>query len=129
MEKQRILIVDDEPDLNHMVKHVLEATGDFDVAEETDGRRALDLARQYKPDLVLLDIMMPNLDGGDVALCMSADPELRLTPVIFLTAMVMKEEVDAQGGVIGGQRYLAKPVDIDDLVSCVRKTLASVSLQ
>jgi two-component system alkaline phosphatase synthesis response regulator PhoP len=129
MEKQRILIVDDEPDLNHMVKHALEATGEFEVAEETDGLRALQLARAFKPDLVLLDIMMPNFDGGDMALCMSTDPELRSTPVVFLTAMVMKEEVAAQGGVIGGHRYLAKPVDTDELVNCVRRTLAAVSLQ
>jgi len=129
MEKQRILIVDDEPDLNLMIKHALEATGEFDVAEETDGLRAMELARQYKPDLILLDVMMPNFDGGDVALCMSVDPVLRFIPVVFLTAMVMKDEVAAGGGVIGGHRYLAKPVDVDDLVSCVRSTLAAVSLQ
>ena len=72
-----------------------------------------------RPDLILLDVIMPGMDGGDVAARLRADPLLRDTPVIFLTALVSNEETDGHEMVSGGETFLAKPVDIGEL----KKTL------
>ena len=76
-------------------------------------------ARKFRPDLILLDVMMPDMDGGDVAARLRADPLLRDTPVIFLTAIVSNGETDGHEMVSGAETFLAKPVDIGEL----RKTL------
>ncbi len=112
MNKRRILVVDDEPSITRLLKLNLENTGDYVVREENDGTRALTAAQEFKPDLVLLDVMMPEIDGGDVAAAIEAAPSLRSTKIVFLTAAVKKEELEAHGGVIGGYPYIAKPLDL-----------------
>jgi len=107
MSKKRILVVDDEPSITRLLKLNLEQTGNYEVREENLGAQALDAAREFKPDLVLLDVMMPDMDGGDVAAGLKQDPALRKTPVVFLTAAVKKEELGAPEGKIGGRMYIA----------------------
>lgn len=121
-EKRRVLIVDDDPDSTHLVKILLEKTGNYVVLEENDADQAHQSARDFKPDAILLDIMMPNTDGGEVAAQIEADPELRSTPIIFLTALVTEHETKA-GLRIEGHRSLAKPINIPQLIDQIEESL------
>jgi CheY-like chemotaxis protein len=121
-EKRRILIVDDDPDSTHLVKILLEKTGNYVVLEENDADQAHQSARDFRPDAILLDIMMPNTDGGEVAAQIEADPELRSTPIIFLTALVTEPETKA-GLRIEGHRSLAKPINIPQLIDQIEESL------
>ena len=94
-EKRRILIVDDDRDSSHLIKILLEKVGHYLVLEENDALKAHQSARNFGPDLILLDIMMPQRDGGDIAAQIEADPGLQRTPIIFLTALVTKAEAKA----------------------------------
>jgi len=83
MDKKRILIVDDEKDFTQMVKLNLEETGKYIVRTENIGRQALAAAREFKPHIILLDIVMPDTDGGEIAHNISLDEELSRIPVVF----------------------------------------------
>jgi DNA-binding response OmpR family regulator len=117
--KKRILVVDDEASLTRMLKRGLEAKGTFLVMEENSGGNALATARSFKPDLILLDVMMPETDGGSIACDFEEADDLKHIPIVFLTAIVTKEETDPCGTMIGRHTFLAKPVDLDDLVTCI----------
>src|SRR5437660_9816385 len=107
-ERRRILIVDNDPDTTHLVKVLLEKTGHYLVLEENEATRAHWSALNFRPDVILLDIMMPGKDGGEVAARIHADPKLKNTPIIFLTALATRAE--AKSGLnIQGHRFLAKP--------------------
>ena len=124
MSKKRILVVDDETSITRLLKMNLELIGNFEVREENLGARAVDAAREFRPDLILLDVMMPDVDGGTVAAGLKRDPALRKTPVVFLTAAVKKEELGAPDGKIGGRTYIAKPINIKGVIGVIEKTLA-----
>jgi len=124
---KRILIVDDEPDMTFLVRLNLQKTGRYDVREENGSTRALAAAREFRPDLILLDVMMPDLDGGDVLALLKEDPNLRHVPVVFLTATVLKEEVNSKGGNIGGYPFISKPFEVETLVSRIDSILAGAS--
>jgi len=119
-EKRRILIVDDDRDSTHLIKILLEKISHYLVLEENDAAKAHESARDLRPDLILLDIMMPQIDGGDVAAQIDADPGLQRTPIIFLTALVTKAEAKA-GLHIQGHPVLAKPIDIPELITGLRR--------
>lgn len=121
--KKKILVVDDEAGLTRMLKRSLEATGKYEVREENTGVHALSAAKEFKPDLILLDVMMPDTDGGSVAAQIEEDELLGRTPIVFLTAIVKKGEVDSTGSPIGGRTFLAKPVRLDDLTACIEHHL------
>jgi two-component system, OmpR family, response regulator len=123
MSKKRILVVDDETSITRLLKMNLELLGNYEVREENSGKRAFETAREFKPDLILLDVMMPDMDGGDVAAALRRDPALRKTPVVFLTAAVKKEELGASEGKIGGRIYIAKPLNVKGVISVIEKTL------
>jgi len=119
MNTKRILVIDDEPSVTQNLKLNLESSGGYDVFAENDAINALTAARIFRPDLILLDVIMPGMDGGEVAARLRKDPLLRNTPVIFLTGIISNEETDGHEMVSGGETFLAKPVDIDEL----KKTL------
>ena len=121
-EKRRILIVDDDPESTHVVKILLERTGRYLVLEENDAAKAHQSAQNFRPDVILLDIMMPETDGGEVTAQIEADPELQKTPIIFLSALVTKAEAKA-GLRIQGHPFLAKPIDIPELISGIEENL------
>ena len=122
--KRRILIVDNDRDTTHLVKILLEKTGRYSVLEENDATKAHQSAQNFRPDLILLDIVMPETDGGEVAAQIQADPELRRTPVIFLTALVTETETKA-GLRIQGHPFLAKPINIPELINGIEENLAA----
>ncbi len=118
----RILIVDNDADTTHLVKILLERTGHYQVLEENDASKAHQSARNFRPDLILLDIVMPETDGGEVAEEIEADPELQNTPIIFLTALVTRAETKS-GLSIQGHPFLAKPVSIPELIKAIEEHL------
>ena len=121
-ERVRILIVDNDSDTTHLVKVLLERTGHYLVLEENDAAKAHQSALDFRPDLILLDIVMPETDGGEVAARIEADPELKNTPIIFLTALVTRAE--AKSGLnIQGHSFLAKPVSIPELINAIEEHL------
>lgn len=124
MRKTKVLMVDDEVSLTRLAKINLEAEGSFEVQVVNKAREALAAARSFRPDVILLDVMMPDGDGGQVAEAMRKDPVVGKTPVVFLTAAVRKHEVDAAGGTIGGQTYIAKPVTATELANKLAEVVA-----
>ena len=122
MDKIRILLIDDEPSFTRMLKLSLERRG-YEVMVENNGAYAHTVAQDFMPDFIFLDVIMPDIDGGDVAAKIRSDPVLKNVPVVFLTAGVSKETTRVKGNVIGGQTYLAKPISVDEVVRCIEKTL------
>ena len=118
MAKKRIFIVDDESGFTRLLKLTLEKTGGYTVLEENDGTNAWRAAREFKPDIIFLDIVMPKIDGGDVAQQIRSDPSLSHVPIIFLTAIVSKKETNNE---IGGFPFLAKPVSLDAITKCIKE--------
>jgi len=121
-ERKRILIVDNDPNTTHLVKVLLEKTGHYLVLEENDATKAHQSAQNFRPDLILLDVVMPETDGGEVAARIEADPELHNTPIVFLTALVTRAEAKS-GLSIQGHPFLAKPVSIPELINAIEQHL------
>lgn len=121
---KRILVVDDEAALTRMVKLNLEQTGQYEVRTENEGSLAIAAARDFKPDLILLDVMMPDMTGDEVSAALKQDPDLAATKVIFMTAIVTKAETGKLGKKIGGNVFLAKPVRLKELVAAIERVLA-----
>ncbi|TVQ92623.1 MAG: response regulator [Chromatiaceae bacterium] len=119
MEKKRILLVDDEPALTRMLRLNLEQTGRFEVREENQSTRALATAREFRPDLIFLDVMMPGMDGDEIAEHLEQDPRLCQVKYVFLTAIVTKRETGRGTAEISGQTFLAKPVRREELLQVV----------
>ena len=117
--KKRILVVDDEPDFTNMLRLTLESHGYYEVREENDAEAARAAAREFDPDLVVLDIMMPQLDGSEVAAALKEDPMTREVPVIFLTALVSREDAPMGTCSSGGQTFLPKNIRIEKLIACI----------
>jgi DNA-binding response OmpR family regulator len=119
--KKKILIVDDERSFTGLLRVNLERTNRYEAREENDSRKAVETAREYKPDIILLDVVMPNMDGGQVLAGILADKDLKATPVVFLTATISKQGLDARGRKIANYPFLAKPFDFKDLETIIRK--------
>jgi CheY-like chemotaxis protein len=122
-EKKRILVVDDEAQNTRLLKLYLERTNDYVVREENEARAALSTAEEFEPDLILMDVMMPGVDGGELAARFRASAKLKTVPTVFLTAAVTKEEVKAGGGLVGGAPFLAKPVVLTEVLACLKQHL------
>ncbi|MEI6631423.1 MAG: response regulator [bacterium] len=116
---KKILVVDDEPDVLKVTGYRLKKAG-YEVITASDGQMALEVARENKPDLILLDIRMPILDGPEVCLRIKDDESLKDIPVIFITAssgnIMNKEKV----GELKAQGFLTKPFEIQELLEIVR---------
>ncbi len=106
-----------------MLKLSLEQRGEFEILEVNVASQARRAARLFKPDLILMDVMMPEMDGGTLASQLQEDPELKSVPIIFLTAAVKKGELLARNGIVGGLPFLAKPIESRELKDCLRKHL------
>jgi CheY-like chemotaxis protein len=123
LRKARILVIDDEEDICHFTKTVLERTGKFEVAVSTDSAKGIALAKANQPDLVILDINMPNIDGGEVAQTLHDYKSTRETPIIFLTALLKKDEIEDKSGKIGPHTYIAKPATAKELIEKIESAL------
>ena len=119
--KPRILLVDDEESFTRVTQFTLE---DYEIQVENDSGRALERAQEFKPDLILLDVMMPNFDGGDVAAQIRNDADLKNVPIVFLTALVTQKESKGRPK-MGGYPFIAKPVTPEVLAQNIEKHLGS----
>ena len=107
---ERILLVEDEEDIREITRHLLEALGGFTVQECVNGARALDAAPGFSPDLILCDVMMPEMDGVTTLLTLKQTPELSHIPVVFMSARVQKHEVEEYKQ-MGAVDVINKPFD------------------
>jgi two-component system OmpR family response regulator len=115
----RLLVVDDEPTIVELLSASLRFAG-FEVATATNGREALETARTFRPDLLVLDVMMPGLDGFDVVKRLRGDG--RRVPVVFLTARDATED-RVTGLTLGGDDYVSKPFSLDEVIARIRAVL------
>ena len=127
-EKACILIIDNNRDFTHSAKLALERTGRYFVGEENDASKAHQTAQALQPDLILLDIVMPETDGGEVAARIQSDPTLHRIPIVFLTALVTKAE-GRSGLRIQVHPFLAKPITLSDLITGIEENLAAPALR
>ncbi len=116
---QRILMVEDDPDIQTITKFTLEAVGGFTVQVCGEGRCALETTRSYNPDLILLDVMMPDLDGPGVLKLLRANPDTKQIPVIFMTAKAQPSEI-AEFKQLGAVDVIPKPFDPMTLSDTIR---------
>jgi len=123
MVKKKILLIDDEEDFCYSVKVNLERTKEFEVITATCAEDGIRLARKEQPDLILLDIRMPGMAGDQVATVLSDDLKTKEIPIIFLTAIVLGEIELGTMERIGGQDFIAKPVETKDLIRCIKKVI------
>lgn len=126
MSTKRILVIDDEEDLNRLMKLSLEAVGDFEVHHESRPQKALEVAREVKPDLMILDLVMPGMDGGELVFRIKDDPELCGLPIIFLTASITTGADDC-GPTLFGYPCLKKPAALDEVVELIEESLEAKS--
>jgi len=121
MPKKKILIIDDDQDLTKVLKKSLEKTGRYEIKTENRGTYALAAVKSFLPDLILLDIMMPQLSGGEIGGQVREDPVLKGIPLLFMTAAVTKEELGTECRNIGGHPFIAKPIKINELIECIER--------
>lgn len=123
MERKKILIIDDEENFLKLVKLNLEKTGEYEVRVENKGAQGLAAAQAFKPGLILLDIVMPDMDGGEVCFQIENDENTKNIPIVFLTVIVTKKETGSKGSIIGGHPFIAKTVSRDELIACIEENI------
>ncbi|MGV8057720.1 MAG: two-component system response regulator [Smithellaceae bacterium] len=121
MSAKKILIIDDEDGFCRALKKALELKTNFQVLTTTQGEEGVRLAKTQKPDVILLDIMMPGMFGTAVAEKLSGNPVTSSIPIIFVTAIVKQEEVESSNYVVGGHSFMAKPVIIDEVIKKINE--------
>lgn len=121
----KILLVDDEAGFTRLLKMNLEKSGKYEVQIENDSTRAHAAAKSFRPDAIILDVVMPGMDGGDVRALLDGDPVLKGVPVIMLTALVDSAEL-SEGAVAqsGDDIVLPKPVQMELLLRVLDETIA-----
>ena len=122
----KILIVDDKPAMTSLYRRNLESVGGYEVFTENHGSLAIEAARRCRPDLILLDILMPDMLGSEVSAKLREDPALAHIKVVFVTSMLKDHEVEKANESIGGQRIVAKPISAKDLVAVIERELAGL---
>jgi len=120
---KRVLVVDDDPMVTRLVRINLELEG-FEVIEAWDGNTALGLIEENPPDLLLLDIMMPHMDGWEILRRLRADPDMDRLPIVLLTARVQDNDM-SRGWRMGADGYITKPFNPVNLADSLREVIRS----
>lgn len=123
MEKRTILVVDDEPDVRNVLSRGLAAHG-YNVISADNGKDALAMTREKRPDLVILDILMPDISGGSVGLTLQEDPQTRDIPIIFLSCTFGDRGKHKHRPLFAGHIRLAKPYDMQELLDAIADRIA-----
>jgi CheY-like chemotaxis protein len=120
--KKKVLIVDDEPNVRRLSHKILSKT--FDIVEAEDGRQAIDVATAQKPDVILMDMMMPKMDGLTACHVISNDPVTKSIPVIMVTAIGFELNIKLSEQ-MGAAGYVTKPFSPKDLFDTIAQVLAT----
>lgn len=121
----RILVIDDEPDFSALFKENLEDSGNYQVETENNPNHAVARAKEFQPDLIFVDVVMPSMDGGDVVSAIKAEPRFSRTPILMLTALVEEDPNKPTGeSTSGGLTFVSKTTRLDKILAIVEKTLA-----
>jgi CheY-like chemotaxis protein len=121
MNKKRVLIVDDDVACARILKTGLERTGTYEVRAEHRATHAMPAAREFEPDMILLDVCMIDGDGGDVAFALRNDKQLQNIPIVFLTSIVSENEAQNGNARRGSFPFLAKPARLERVIACIEK--------
>jgi CheY-like chemotaxis protein len=113
----KVLVADDEVDIVETIRLILEARG-HEVLKANDGMEALEQARNHKPDIIFLDVMMPKLDGYRACRMLKFDSQFQNIPVVLLTARAGSKDIST-GGEVGADEYITKPFDVNDVLELV----------
>lgn len=125
MSKKKILIIDDEYSLTRLIKMQLEKAGDYEVDIENSGTSAVDTVKKTRPDVILLDIVMPDADGRDIVISLSEDSELASIPIIFTTAALVQDRDDQDHDLLNRIPVLQKPLEMPALIEEIERVSAS----
>ncbi len=123
-EPRRVLLIDDEASFTRMVKLNLEATGKYAVRVVNESPQSQQVANEFHPEIILLDVVMPEVDGGDVANQLRQHETTKHIPIIFVSAMVSRRESGSGFYKSGGEHFLAKPVSTELLDESIEQVLA-----
>jgi CheY-like chemotaxis protein len=119
--KKKVLLVDDEKSFTSLLKMNLEQTGRYEVRAENWAEDALAVAKEFRPDIMLLDIIMPRMPGGNVVAQFGSDAEMKNLPIIFLTAAIQRSTVAEHDGIICDRPCIAKPASVDEIIEMIEK--------
>ena len=122
MESKTILLVDDEPDVLRVLESGLKVLG-FTVITAGNGSDAIISALEFLPDLIILDVLMPDIDGGEVARILQQIPKVKEIPIIFLTGMFPRKRGNCESRTIDGNVMLEKPFEMEELFVAINKLL------
>jgi CheY-like chemotaxis protein len=129
MPGKKILVVDDEKRIRELLDLRLASQG-YEVLQASHGEEGVEQAKRHLPDLILMDVMMPRMDGPEAVRQLQGDPRTKHIPVIFLTAIITKEEEESQAFGISldtrKHRFLAKPFDAQNLLAEIKKALGGL---
>ena len=121
LRKKKVLVIDDEQEFCQLVKQGLEMLGPFEVSTCSSAVQAISTARAIEPDLIFLDIQMPEMSGDEIAGLLSTDEELKEIEVVFISGIVTESELSNLGNLISGKYYFSKPVKIKELAQFAKK--------
>ena len=122
-QRPKVLMIDDNKEICRLMKEYLEKSGRYDVTVFTDARMGVRYAQIEKPDVILMDLMMPDMDGTEAAEYLLDDEGTRNIPIIFITAAIKKDEAEDRLGCIHGHPILAKPVTPIEVMNEIEKVL------
>jgi CheY-like chemotaxis protein len=118
--KTRILIVDDEPDFSALFKENLEDAGNYEVQVVNEPKVAVATAKEFRPELIFVDVVMPSMDGGDVVAALQLEPRLKRVPTLMLTALVEEDASTPTGeSERGGLTFVSKTTALDKILDII----------
>ena len=121
--KKKILVVDDQAELLELTQRLLHSRG-YDVVTLTEGKNAIEVIKKELPNLVIMDMLLPDRDGDQICREIKSDHSIRHIPVLLTTGQMLEQSEYVLAGVTGPDDYLMKPFEIDDLLSKIEKLLA-----
>jgi len=127
MTPKRILVVDDDVHATRMIKLALERTGRYVVRELNEPIQALWVAREFRPDLIMLDVCMPGKEGMELAFQIRGDEEFQKIPIVFLTSLISEREAIGDATTTGGFHFVAKPARLNRVITCIERSLEATT--